>query len=64
VFLHNLIAMSYSPPGSGRASPSQIWKIINIGSIVGAVPLRNQSAFAAAKAGVINLTKAWQSSCK
>ena len=33
-------------------------KIINIGSIVGAVPLRNQSAFAAAKAGVIQLTKA------
>lgn len=33
-------------------------KIINISSIVGAVPLRNQCAFAAAKAGVINLTKA------
>jgi 3-oxoacyl-[acyl-carrier protein] reductase len=33
-------------------------KIINIGSIVGAVPLRNQCAFAAAKAGVIQLTKA------
>ncbi len=33
-------------------------RIINIASIVGAVPLRNQSAFAAAKAGVINLTKA------
>lgn len=34
-------------------------KVINISSIVGIVPLRNQSAFAAAKAGVINLTKAW-----
>jgi NAD(P)-dependent dehydrogenase (short-subunit alcohol dehydrogenase family) len=33
-------------------------KIINVSSIVGAVPLRNQCAFAAAKAGVINLTKA------
>ncbi len=33
-------------------------KIINISSIVGAVPLRNQSAFAAAKAGVIQLTRA------
>ena len=33
-------------------------KIINIGSIVGIVPLRNQCAFAAAKAGVIQLTKA------
>jgi len=33
-------------------------KVINIGSVVGAVPLRNQCAFAAAKAGVINLTKA------
>lgn len=33
-------------------------KIINISSIVGSVPLRNQCAFAAAKAGVIQLTKA------
>jgi len=33
-------------------------KIINISSVVGLVPLRNQCAFAAAKAGVINLTKA------
>jgi len=33
-------------------------KIINISSIVGLVPLRNQCAFAAAKAGVIHLTKA------
>ncbi|MCA9443168.1 MAG: SDR family oxidoreductase [Candidatus Omnitrophica bacterium] len=36
--------------GSGR--------IINIASIVGLVPLRLQCAFVAAKAGVINLTKA------
>jgi NAD(P)-dependent dehydrogenase (short-subunit alcohol dehydrogenase family) len=35
--------------GSGR--------IINIASVVGLVPLRLQSAFVAAKAGVINLTK-------
>ena len=33
-------------------------RIINISSIVGVVPLRNQCAFAAAKAGVIHLTKA------
>lgn len=33
-------------------------KIINISSVVGVVPLRNQCAFAAAKAGVIQLTKA------
>ena len=33
-------------------------KIINISSIVGLVPLRNQCAFAASKAGVIQLTKA------
>lgn len=33
-------------------------KIINIGSIVGSVPLRNQCAFAAAKGAVNNLTKA------
>lgn len=33
-------------------------KIVNIASIVGLVPLRLQCAFAAAKAGVINLTRA------
>jgi NAD(P)-dependent dehydrogenase (short-subunit alcohol dehydrogenase family) len=33
-------------------------RIVNIASIVGLVPLRLQSAFAAAKAGVINLTRA------
>ena len=33
-------------------------KIINIGSIAGLVPLRLQCAFAAAKAGVFNFTKA------
>ncbi|MEA5002992.1 MAG: SDR family NAD(P)-dependent oxidoreductase, partial [Christensenella sp.] len=33
-------------------------RIINVSSVVGRVPLRNQCAFAAAKAGVINLTKA------
>ncbi|MDD5017422.1 MAG: SDR family NAD(P)-dependent oxidoreductase [Eubacteriales bacterium] len=33
-------------------------KIINISSVVGQVPFRNQCAFTAAKAGVINLTKA------
>ena len=32
--------------------------IVNIASVVGLVPLRLQSAFAAAKAGVINLTRA------
>jgi len=37
--------------GQGRG------KIINIASIAGLVPLRLQSAFVAAKAGVVNLTK-------
>ena len=32
--------------------------IVNVSSIVGIVPLRNQCAFTAAKAGVINFTKA------
>ena len=32
--------------------------ILNISSITGVVPLRNQCAFAAAKAGVVNLSKA------
>jgi NAD(P)-dependent dehydrogenase (short-subunit alcohol dehydrogenase family) len=36
----------------------QSGRIINIASVVGLVPLRLQCAFAAAKAGVINLTKA------
>ena len=36
----------------------QSGRIINIGSIVGLVPLRLQCAFAAAKAGVLHLTKA------
>src|SRR4029077_15561257 len=36
--------------GSGR--------VINIASVVGLVPLRLQCAFVAAKAGVVNLTKA------
>lgn len=33
-------------------------KIVNISSIVGLVPVRNTCSFAAAKAGVVNLTKA------
>ena len=33
-------------------------RIINIASIVGLVPLRLQCAYVAAKAGVVNLTKA------
>jgi short-subunit dehydrogenase len=32
--------------------------IINVSSIVGVIPLRLQCAFAAAKAGVVNLSKA------
>jgi len=32
--------------------------VVNISSIVGMIPLRNQCAFAAAKAAVINFTKA------
>ena len=42
-------ALAYMPEGSC---------IVNISSIVGMVPLRNQCAFTAAKAGVINFTKA------
>ncbi len=43
----------------GGVMRSQDWgRIVNIASIVGLVPLRLQCAFAAAKAGVINLTKA------
>lgn len=42
-------ALKYMPDGSA---------IVNISSIVGMVALRNQCAFTAAKAGVINLTRA------
>ena len=43
------IALKYMSEGSN---------VINISSVVGMVPLRNQCAFAAAKAAVINFTKA------
>lgn len=43
------IVPSILPRGGGR--------IVNISSVAGIVPLRLQSAFVAAKAGVINLTK-------
>jgi len=49
-FCSKAVLQSMTKNGSG--------KIINISSIVGVVPLRNQCAFAAAKAGVIHLTKA------
>lgn len=42
-------AVPYMKPGAS---------IVNVSSIVGMVPLRNQCAFTAAKAGVINFTKA------
>jgi NAD(P)-dependent dehydrogenase (short-subunit alcohol dehydrogenase family) len=38
--------------------PRRAGRIINIASVVGLVPLRLQCAFAAAKAGVVNLTRA------
>lgn len=50
VFHCSKAALPYFPENGGA--------IINISSIVGMVPLRNQCSFAAAKAGVINLTKA------
>ena len=43
------LAAPYMKPGSA---------IVNISSVVGMVPLRNQCAFTAAKAAVINFTKA------
>ena len=45
-----VVAQRMAVQGTGR--------IINIASVVGLVPLRLQCAFAAAKAGVVNLTKA------
>ena len=43
---------------SGMMRTQKWGRIVNIASVVGLVPLRLQCAFAAAKAGVINLTKA------
>jgi NAD(P)-dependent dehydrogenase (short-subunit alcohol dehydrogenase family) len=43
---------------SGTMRKQKWGRIVNIASVVGLVPLRLQCAFAAAKAGVINLTKA------
>jgi 3-oxoacyl-[acyl-carrier protein] reductase len=43
---------------SGMMRTQQWGRIVNIASIAGLVPLRLQCAFVAAKAGVINLTKA------
>ena len=42
----------------GLMRPRRSGRIINIASIVGLVPLRLQCAYVAAKAGVVNLTKA------
>ena len=56
VDLTGLYMVSHAVAGVMR---SQDWgRIINIASIAGLVPLRLQCAFIAAKAGVINLTKA------
>ncbi len=41
-----------------RRAPEDGRRIVNIASVAGLVPLRLQCAFTAAKAGVINLTKA------
>lgn len=43
---------------AGPMRQQQWGRIINIASVVGLVPLRLQCAFAAAKAGVVNLSKA------
>ena len=47
-----------SKPPIEHLSATGHGRIINIASIVGLVPLRMQSAFAAPKGGVVNLTKA------
>jgi NAD(P)-dependent dehydrogenase (short-subunit alcohol dehydrogenase family) len=47
-----------SQAAAGVMKRQRSGKIINIASIAGLVPLRLQSAFVAAKSGVVNLTKA------
>lgn len=56
VDLNGLFSVSKAAAGVMRKQGSG--KIINIASIAGLVPLRLQCAFVAAKAGVVNLTKA------
>jgi 3-oxoacyl-[acyl-carrier protein] reductase len=56
VDLTGLYLVSKAAAGVMRAQGAG--RIINIASIVGLVPLRLQCAFAAAKAGVVNLTRA------
>jgi len=46
-----------SKAAAGLMRDQRSGRIINIASIAGLVPLRNQSAYVAAKAGVVNLTK-------
>src|SRR5436305_3016185 len=47
-----------SRAAAGLMRPRKAGRIVNIASIAGLVPLRLQCAFVAAKAGVVNLTKA------
>jgi 3-oxoacyl-[acyl-carrier protein] reductase len=47
-----------SRAAAGAMSAQKSGRIINIASVAGLVPLRMQSAFVAAKAGVVNLTRA------
>jgi 3-oxoacyl-[acyl-carrier protein] reductase len=47
-----------SKAAAGVMRPQKAGRIINIASIAGLVPLRLQCAYVAAKAGVVNLTKA------
>jgi len=47
-----------SRAGAQRMIPQHSGRIINISSVFGLVPARVQCAFVAAKAGVVNLTKA------
>lgn len=56
VDLNGLFSVSKTAAAAMRKQGSG--KIINIASIAGLVPLRLQCAFVAAKAGVVNLTKA------
>jgi NAD(P)-dependent dehydrogenase (short-subunit alcohol dehydrogenase family) len=55
--------LATAPPSSSLeermdfAASAPVKRIVNISSVVGVVPFRLQSAYVAAKAGLINLTK-------
>ena len=54
---HSSIVFLMSREGAQAMVPNKSGRIINIASVLGLVPMRLQSSYVAAKAGVVNLTR-------